>query len=85
MMFLGVLLAFGSSGCTRSEPPADLVLVNGAEPDSLDPDRGRPPVQAVETLLCALQPVVAGSQPCRQTVPVSPWPAATASARRVPR
>ena len=23
--------------CTRSDPPADLVLVNGAEPDSLDP------------------------------------------------
>ena len=24
-------------GCTRSDPPADLVLINGAEPDSLDP------------------------------------------------
>ncbi|NDA67067.1 MAG: peptide ABC transporter substrate-binding protein [Verrucomicrobia bacterium] len=25
------------SGCTRSEPPADLTVINGAEPDSLDP------------------------------------------------
>ena len=32
--FAFCLLLFG---CTRSEPPADLVLVNGAEPDSLDP------------------------------------------------
>src|SRR5213593_4440765 len=25
------------TGCARSEPPADLVIINGAEPESLDP------------------------------------------------
>ena len=37
MALLGLLLALGLTGCTRNEPPADLVLINGAEPDSLDP------------------------------------------------
>lgn len=32
-LFLTALL----SGCVRSEPPADVVIINGAEPESLDP------------------------------------------------
>src|SRR5512138_78963 len=37
----GALLAFLSllflTACVRTEPPADLVIVNGNEPESLDP------------------------------------------------
>jgi oligopeptide transport system substrate-binding protein len=32
-----LLLALAFSGCMRSEPRADLVILNGAEPESLDP------------------------------------------------
>ena len=35
--FLALLLAFTLTACTRSLPPANLVIVNGAEPGSLDP------------------------------------------------
>lgn len=31
------LLAFALTSCTRHEPPADLVILNGGEPESLDP------------------------------------------------
>src|ERR1700721_2710779 len=31
------LAAFLLAGCGRNEPPADLVIVNGKEPESLDP------------------------------------------------
>jgi len=34
----GILLCLALlTGCSRSEPPADLVIINGAEPESLDP------------------------------------------------
>ena len=32
-----LVLAFSAAGCIRSEPRADLVIINGAEPGSLDP------------------------------------------------
>lgn len=32
-----LLLGFLSTGCFRSEPPADITIVNGQEPESLDP------------------------------------------------
>jgi oligopeptide transport system substrate-binding protein len=36
--FLPLLVALGLAvGCARREPPADLVIINGAEPESLDP------------------------------------------------
>src|SRR5438552_18934212 len=35
LLKLAVVLAF--AGCTRSPPDADLVIINGAEPESLDP------------------------------------------------
>jgi len=35
MACLGLLLAL--AGCTRSEPPADLVMINGPDPETLDP------------------------------------------------
>ena len=31
------LLCFGAAGCFRREPPADVTIINYAEPDSLDP------------------------------------------------
>jgi oligopeptide transport system substrate-binding protein len=31
------LLAVAATGCFRREPPADVTIVNGAEPESLDP------------------------------------------------
>ena len=34
LFFLAALLL---AGCGRNEPPADLVIVNGKEPESLDP------------------------------------------------
>ncbi|MEY2410739.1 MAG: oligopeptide transport system substrate-binding protein [Verrucomicrobiota bacterium] len=34
---LALGLSLGLAGCTRSIPPADLTIVNGAEPGSLDP------------------------------------------------
>ncbi len=34
---LALMLFLGLAGCTRSLPPADLTIVNGAEPGSLDP------------------------------------------------
>lgn len=39
MLYLlsSVLSGLLITGCTRSEPPADLVIINGAEPESLDP------------------------------------------------
>src|SRR5438552_15602585 len=44
-LFLAVLFC----GCGRSEPQADLVVVNGAEPESLDPAiiTGQPDIRAV--------------------------------------
>src|SRR5216117_3877639 len=36
-LFLALLLALGLAACTRALPPADLTIVNGAEPGSLDP------------------------------------------------
>ena len=36
-MALLLALSLGSAGCTRSLPPADLTIVNGAEPGSVDP------------------------------------------------
>ena len=35
-LLAGVLGIF-SNGCTRSEPKADFVIINGAEPGTLDP------------------------------------------------
>lgn len=35
--FFILVSAFLLSGCDRREPPADLVIINGAEPESLDP------------------------------------------------
>src|ERR1035437_1660903 len=35
--FFILLSAFAPASCARREPPADLVIVNGAEPESLDP------------------------------------------------
>src|SRR5438034_5446780 len=32
-----LLAALFVAGCARSEPPADLVIINGAEPEALDP------------------------------------------------
>ena len=52
-----LLLVFGGSlllvdGCTRNEPRADLVIVNGAEPESLDPAiiTGQPDMRVVIAL-----------------------------------
>ncbi len=40
-MAVGLILAAGfgllASGCTRREPPADVTIINNAEPESLDP------------------------------------------------
>ena len=40
------------SGCVRHEPPADLTIINGAEPESLDPAiiTGQPELRAVQGL-----------------------------------
>ncbi len=35
LFFLGAFFFF--SGCARSEPEADIVIINGAEPGTLDP------------------------------------------------
>src|SRR5213596_4284140 len=35
LLKLGVVLAF--TGCSQSQPGADVVIINGAEPESLDP------------------------------------------------
>jgi oligopeptide transport system substrate-binding protein len=35
LVLVGLLLAL--AGCTRSEPPADLVMINGPDPETLDP------------------------------------------------
>jgi len=37
LRFACLIATLLSSGCARSEPPADLVIINGAEPESLDP------------------------------------------------
>jgi oligopeptide transport system substrate-binding protein len=37
VLFACCLLSAGFSGCSRPEPPADVTIVNGAEPESLDP------------------------------------------------
>ena len=37
LVLLGLVSLFLAAGCTRTEPRADLVIVNGAEPESLDP------------------------------------------------
>jgi oligopeptide transport system substrate-binding protein len=36
-LLLGLVALCGSTGCLRSERRADLVIINGAEPESLDP------------------------------------------------
>lgn len=47
-----LLLALGLTGCIRSEPPADLTIINGAEPESLDPAiiTGQPDMRVVKCL-----------------------------------
>ena len=37
VLLLALALVVGTGGCTRSLPPADLTIVNGAEPGSVDP------------------------------------------------
>ncbi len=48
----GLLLALTLTGCFHREPPADLTIINGAEPESLDPAivTGQPDMRAVQGL-----------------------------------
>src|SRR5580693_4721041 len=50
LFFAGSLLLL--AGCTRNEPRADLVIVNGAEPQSLDPAimTGEPDLRVVTSI-----------------------------------
>src|SRR4051812_38473049 len=55
-------------GCVRQEKPADLVIVNGAEPESLDPAivTGQPELRIVQGLFEGLtrnDPVTAAAVP----------------------
>src|SRR4026209_9440 len=55
-------------GCARQEPPADIVIANGAEPESLDPAvlTGQPdgrPAAAMFEGLTRLNPVDSTSEP----------------------
>jgi oligopeptide transport system substrate-binding protein len=54
-----VLSMLLSAGCTRNEPRADLVIINGAEPESLDPAiiTGEPDLRAVTALFGGLTQV----------------------------
>jgi oligopeptide transport system substrate-binding protein len=47
-----VLLALAVTGCFHREPPADITIINGAEPESLDPAivTGQPDMRAVQGL-----------------------------------
>src|SRR5690242_3900540 len=51
-IFLLLSLAGLLCGCMRKEPRADLVIVNGAEPESLDPAimTGQPDIRVVMSL-----------------------------------
>src|SRR5580765_4477539 len=56
------------AGCVQREPPADIVIANGAEPESLDPAilTGQPdgrPASAMFEGLTRLNPVDSTSQP----------------------
>ncbi len=48
----GLLLTLALTGCFHREPPADLTIINGAEPESLDPAivTGQPDMRAVQGL-----------------------------------
>jgi oligopeptide transport system substrate-binding protein len=50
--FGSLLLVFSLTGCFRHEPAADLTIINGAEPESLDPAivTGQPDMRAVQGL-----------------------------------
>ena len=59
---------FFLAGCTRHEPAADLVIINGAEPESLDPAiiTGQPDIRASTAIfegLTRLDPKTAGARP----------------------
>jgi oligopeptide transport system substrate-binding protein len=63
-----VLCAAALSGCGRIDSPADLVILNGAEPESLDPAiiTGQPDMRVVRSLfegLTRLDPVTARPEP----------------------
>ena len=62
------LLVLLNAGCSRSDPPADLVIINGPEPESLDPaiQTGQADGRVVGSLfegLTRYDPVTANPQP----------------------
>lgn len=66
--FCFLLFAFVFSGCLRHEPKADLTIINGAEPESVDPQiiTGQPDMRVVQGLfegLTRLDPRTGGAIP----------------------
>src|SRR5882757_287382 len=64
LLLAGLLLA----GCARHEPPADITIINAAEPESLDPAiiTGQPELRVVQALfegLTRLDPKTARAIP----------------------
>src|SRR5690348_2839305 len=67
LSLLSVALILGS-GCVRHESRADLVIVNGAEPETLDPAiiTGQPDMRVVSAIfegLTRLNPKTSGPEP----------------------
>ena len=63
-----MLSAFIFSGCVQREPPADLVIINGNEPESLDPAiiTGQPEMRIVQGIfegLTRVDPKTGGAIP----------------------
>ena len=68
VLFLALSAALFLSGCASSEPPADLTIINGAEPESLDPAiiTGQPDGRVVGSLfegLTRIDPKTADALP----------------------
>ena len=69
LFLLGVAgLGIGLAGCAQNEAPADFVIINGAEPESLDPQlvTGQPDGRVAGALfegLCRFDPVTADPIP----------------------
>ena len=68
VLFLALSAALFLGGCARSEPPADLTIINGAEPESLDPAiiTGQPDGRVVGSLfegLTRIDPKTADALP----------------------
>ena len=66
--FTAILLVLCLAGCARREPPADLVIINGNEPESLDPAiiTGQPEMRVAQALfegLTRVDPQTGGAIP----------------------